>query len=148
MLDGLWHPIGESAVDRRGTGRGEPHCPVMTLPGSAVGAGGAMTVGVNEFGPPGVRVGAFSVGEAGGPEGGGPLGEGLCWVGSGVFVGSWLSRSVLQPAIHVAAPAIATPPISTPTRRIVVVFVMVSSFETRRLVKPWCSRARRCYRSA
>jgi len=37
----------------------------MTFPGSAVGAGGARTEGVNLFGPPGGKVGAFSVGEAG-----------------------------------------------------------------------------------
>jgi hypothetical protein len=35
-------------------------------PGTAVGAGGAITDGENGFGPPGSRRGAFSVGLAGG----------------------------------------------------------------------------------
>lgn len=86
------------------------------MPGRAVGAAGAITVGVNEFGPPGVSVGAFSVGETGPPDdGGGELGAGDPVVGSGVLVGS--SRLV-HPAVDVAIATTAVAHTAKPTRRI------------------------------
>lgn len=95
--------------------------PVTTFPGNAVGAAGAKTDGVNEFGPPGVRVGAFSVGDAGGPPGGGAGeladGDGApeVLVGSGVSDG--VSLSLPQPAVMAAIPTMATPPSNSPTRQ-------------------------------
>lgn len=133
----------------RSANQPDGYCPVTTLPGSAVGAWGAITDGVKEFGPPGVSVGAFSVAEAGGPDGGGPLGdgEGLCWVGTGDSLGSSLPRSELQPAIHVAAPAIAIPPTSTPIRRSAGVSVTISSCELR-LSSGHAARVQRCWNQA
>jgi hypothetical protein len=94
--------------------------PVTTFPGSAVGAGGARIDGVNEFGPPGVSVGAFSVGDTVGPPGDGagelPDGDGApdVLVGSGVSDG--LSVSLLQPAVMAVMPTIAAPPSTSPIR--------------------------------
>ena len=92
---------------------------MTTFPGNAVGAAGAMTDGVNEFGPPGVRVGAFSVGEAGWPpgDGAGELADGApeVLVGSGVSDG--LSLSWLQPAVMAVIPTMAAPPSNSPTRQ-------------------------------
>lgn len=93
--------------------------PVMTFPGSAVGAAGATTDGVNEFGPPGVSVGAFSVGDAVGPTGAGELPEGdgapEVLVGSGVSDG--LSSPLLHPAVMAIMLTMATPPIVNPIRQ-------------------------------
>ena len=71
--------------------------PVMTLPGSAVGAAGALTVGVKELAPPGVR--AFSVGDGAGA---------LELVGVVVLDGASLLS--LPHAVKVPIPTIATPP--------------------------------------
>ena len=71
--------------------------PVMTLPGSAVGAGGAFTEGVKEFAPPGVM--AFSVGDGAGA---------LELVGLDVLDGASLPS--LPQAVRVPIPTIATPP--------------------------------------
>jgi len=71
--------------------------PVMTLPGSAVGAAGAFTVGVKELAPPGVS--AFSVGDGAGA---------LELVGVVVLDGASLLS--LPHAVKVPIPTIATPP--------------------------------------
>lgn len=71
--------------------------PVMTLPGSAVGAGGAFTEGVKELAPPGVI--AFSVGDGAGA---------LELVGVVVLDGASLLS--LPHAVKVPIPTIATPP--------------------------------------
>ena len=87
---------------------------------------------MNELGPPGVRVGAFSVGDAGAPLGGGAGeladGEGATelLVGSGVLVG--FSSSLLQPALVAAIPTIAAPPSSRPIRRDISREFIVESF--------------------
>jgi hypothetical protein len=70
--------------------------PVMTLPGSAVGAGGALTVGVKEFAPPGDT--AFSVGDGAGA---------LVLVGE--VVSGAFSFDLLQ-AVSEPIPTIARPP--------------------------------------
>ena len=69
--------------------------PVMTLPGSAVGAGGALTVGVNEFAPPGPTF--FSVGE----------GAGALVLVDGVVLGA--SFSLLPQALRAPIPTMARP---------------------------------------
>ena len=68
----------------------------MTLPGSAVGAGGALTVGVNEFAPPGPTF--FSVGE----------GAGALVLVDGVVLGA--SFSLLPQALRAPIPTMARPP--------------------------------------
>jgi hypothetical protein len=88
--------------------------PVTTFPGSAVGARGARTDGVNEFGPPGVMVGAFSVGDGGASDDGAGALE--LWVGDRVSDGLSLSLSLLQPAVMAVIPMIATPPRRSPIR--------------------------------
>ena len=70
--------------------------PVMTLPGSAVGAAGAFTEGVKELAPPGVR--AFSVGDGAGA---------LVLVGD--VVSGAFSFDLLQ-AVSEPIPTIASPP--------------------------------------
>ena len=67
------------------------------MPGSAVGAGGALIVGVKEFAPPGVS--PFSVGDGAGA---------LELVGVDVLDGDSLLS--LPHAVRVAIPTIATPP--------------------------------------
>jgi len=98
--------------------------PVMTLPGRAVGAAGALIVGLKEFAPPGVRLGAFSVGA-------GVLdceAEGL---GASVdFDGFSLLGE--QPE-RAAAPTTAMPPSSNPIRRVWLVVMVVFSFSGRLL---------------
>ncbi len=70
----------------------------MTLPGSAVGAGGALTVGVKELGgPPGDT--AFSVGD----------GAGALVVVVGVVLSGAFSFDLPQ-AVSVPIPTIARPP--------------------------------------
>lgn len=65
------------------------------MPGSAVGAGGALTVGVKEFAPPGLN---FSVGE----------GAGLLVLVDGVVLGA--SFSLLPHALRAPIPTMARPP--------------------------------------
>lgn len=70
---------------------GDPYRPVTTLPGSAVGAGGARTVGVNELGPVGLIVGpALLVGDG--------LGEAELCVG--VVVSDGFSLLSAHPAVE------------------------------------------------
>jgi len=69
----------------------------MTLPGRAVGAGGALTDGVKEFAPPGVR--PFSVGVGAGA---------LVLVGVVVLEGASLLS--LPQAVNAPIPTIARPP--------------------------------------
>jgi len=88
--------------------------PVMTFPGSAVGARGARTEGVNEFAPPGVMVEAFSVGEGGASDDGAGALE--LWFGDGVCDGLSLSPPLLQPALIAVIPMIAKPPRRSPIR--------------------------------
>ena len=63
---------------------------------------------MNELGPPGVMVGAFSVGEAGASDDGAGALE--LWVGDWVCDGLSLSPPLLQPAVMAVIPMIATPP--------------------------------------
>lgn len=76
---------------------GNPYLPVTTLPGSAVGAGGARTEGVKELGPVGSIVGpALLVGDGvGEPE--------LC---VGAVVSDGFSLLSAQPAVE--APTVKT----------------------------------------
>ena len=76
--------------------------PVMTLPGSAVGAGGALTGGGKELAPAGVM--AFSVGDGAGA---------LELVGVVVLDGASLLS--LPQAVKVPIPTIATPPANSAT---------------------------------
>ena len=84
----------------------------MTLPGSAVGAGGARTLGVNEFGPVGLMVGsALLVGD-----GAGELGDGAgeLELVVGAVVSEGFSLLEVQPLARAAIPTTAHPPNNSP----------------------------------
>ncbi|SBS72637.1 hypothetical protein MHPYR_140088 [uncultured Mycobacterium sp.] len=89
--------------------------PVMTLPGSAVGAGGALTVGVKELGPPGDT--AFSVGD----------GAGALVVVVGVVLSGALFLSLPQ-AVSVPMPTIASPPAKSAICRVKRPDIMMSPY--------------------
>lgn len=87
------------------------------MPGVAVGAGGAVTVGENVFGPEGMR-GAFWVGFS--------EGEVVCGVEVGVEVGAVFSLA------HAATPTIATiavAPAITATPRATRLMIAVPALE-------------------
>ena len=71
-------------------------------------------MGVNEFGPPGVMVEAFSVGEAGASDDGAGALE--LWVGDWVCDGLSFPPPLLQPVVIAVIPMIATPPRRSPKR--------------------------------
>lgn len=100
--------------------------PVMTLPGSAVGAGGALTEGVKELAPPGVM--AFSVGDGAGA---------LELVGLVLEGASLVS---LPQAVRLPIPMIATPPAKSAICRVKRADLILESSlcapETRKLAGP------------
>lgn len=90
----------------------------MTLPGNAVGAAGALIVGLNEFAPPGVRFGAFSVGAGEADCGAEGLGDSVDFDGFSVLD---------EQPDRAAVAAIAMPPSSNPMRRVSMVVMVVCS---------------------
>jgi hypothetical protein len=93
----------------------------MTLPGSAVGAGGALTDGVKELGPPGDT--AFSVGD----------GAGALVVVVGVVLDGDFSPD-LPHAVSVPIPTIASPPAKSAICRVKRPDIMISPYFVCRLI--------------
>jgi hypothetical protein len=94
------------------------------LPGIAVGADGAWTVGVNRFPPVGLML--FSVGAGGGAAGGGACVVVVVVVGGSVVDGA-SEPLPLQLAIDAANPASTAAPATTRTRRAAYKFSIMTS---------------------